>query len=187
MFPDHQSDVCLVVSDKDCCDWLENNMPSEIHHFSRVEHFGFAESLSKVLLLETDFIEHIKYLCALDDPEPDKLECVASVLCAAWSHSEKSRISVMELLTKAQTPYPSYIRSLELDKEDILRPEVKDILDNIPGFSYKLSKGFLHWSFLNYGKGSFPCSYETEEFRRFQERVIKYNPVIFDDLENLLV
>lgn len=166
---------------------MSPSIPSKIAEFTRVLHFPFDEEFRQLLAHQEEFKKAIKYLCAFEEPEPDKIECVATVLLGAWQSANKSRISALELLKTAQSYSPSYIRSFEVDREFVLDPAVKIIFDNISGFSYNLNKGFFHWSFLNgLDRGTLPYSCEKEDFRRFQERVKQQEPTNFDDLENLL-
>lgn len=180
-----QSELTLVVSDFELRERLANNIPETIAEFSKVDYFYFASSLSKVLKEENKLRKAVEYLCAFDNPEPDKVECVASVLLGAWVSSDKSNISVMELLEKARQFQPSYIRSF--DNEEVqLTSEVKTILDQIDSFTYSISRGFLQWQFANgLEEGTLPYSCETENFRRFQERIKRTRPTTFEELEIL--
>lgn len=135
---------------------------------------------------EPKFRQTIEYLCAFDNPAPDKIECVATVLLGAWVSSDKSQVSVMEILKKAQESTPSFIRSfgqkLQLD------PEINEILGKIPDFKYNLTKGFLHWEFKDgLEEGTLSYSLETDRFRQFQKLVKKNNPTCFEELEGFLI
>jgi hypothetical protein len=179
------SDLGLVVSTQELCSYLEAALPENLKECSRVLYFPFATSLSKVVAQESSFYEAIKYLSAFEQPEPDKIECVANALLGAWVACDSSRLSAMELLKKAQAVSPSYIRSFE--QYWALEPEVKAILDKIANFSYNLAKGFFHWSFANgLEEGTLPYSIDSANFRRFQDRVKLNNPTSFEKLEVLL-
>lgn len=178
-----QSEITLVVSNAQLRDRLANKIPQQIAEFSEVDYFYFASSLPKVLQEEQEFSQAVAYLCAFDNPEPDKIECVASVILGAWLSSDKSNVSIREILEKSRQSQPSYIRYF--GSQDVqIDPEVKKILDQIQGFTYSISKGFLQWQFANgLEEGTLPYSIETEKFRRFQERVKQNKPRTFDELE----
>lgn len=178
-----QSEITLVVSNPQLRDRLANKIPQQIAEFSKVDYFYFASSLPKVIQEEQEFSQAVAYLCAFDNPEPDKIECVASVILGAWLSSDKSNVSLREILEKSRQSQPSYIRYF--GSQDVqIDPEVKKILAKIQGFTYSISKGFLQWQFANgLEEGTLPYSIETENFRRFQERVKQNKPRTFDELE----
>lgn len=178
------SQITLVVSSPDLKQSLEEIIPTDIKDYSQVVHFHYATSINAVLDREPHFQQVVQYLCAVENATKDKLETVAAVLLGAWVASDKSGISVMEILQKAQQHSPSYIRTF--GPEHKLDPQVKDILDKIPKFQYKVSKGFFHWEFGGgIDKGTLMYSCETPEFYRFEDRIKQYQPTSFDELENL--
>lgn len=179
------AEVYLVVSQEDLCNKLAEKIPDEIAPFSDVQCFRYFPSLTQAIYENPDFKQAIEYLCAIENPEPDKIECVAVVLLGAWRFMEKSDLSLLAVLEKAKTSTPNFIRSLGVE-EIQLEAEVKAILDAIKFFSYRISRGFFHWEFFNgLQKGDFRC--DTAKFRRFTERIKQYQPETFiDDLENLL-
>ena len=181
-----KSDLKLVVSCEQLRDKLNSCIPENIQNYSQVIYFCKETSFDKIFKKHEDFRNAIKYLCALDNPEPDKLECVAKVLVGAWFDSDKSKASVMEVITKAQQLSPCYIRSFNLQLK--LDPEVENILNNIEGFTYKISKGFLEWEFeegLN--EGILPYSIDSLQFSKFKEKLKEKQPICFDDLEVFLI
>ncbi len=178
----------MVVSNDEIAAKLQDEIPKTIDEFACVEYFRYADSLPKVLRCNARFLDSIKYLCSSDEPEPDKIECVASVLCAAWFQTNKKEIDVFALLIKARQMSPSFIRLLKPDEEEKdIDSEAKTILDNISGFSYWLSRGYFNWSFQNgLDKGTYIHSIETKEFQHFERRIINQKPDSFEEIENLL-
>ncbi|MBE9053238.1 hypothetical protein IQ243_22990 [Nostocales cyanobacterium LEGE 11386] len=180
------SELLLVVSCDKLRANLQNSMPKNISSYSQVIYFCPDISLPKIIAQQQDFKNALKYLCAFDNPEPDKLECVATVLLGAWTSSDTSQISVMDILKKAQESIPSYIRSFETGWQ--LDPEVENILNNIDGFTYNITRGFLHWEFQNgLDEGTLSYSIETERFQKFQELIKRNNPTSFEELEVFLI
>lgn len=181
-----ESQIGLVVSSPQLKTKLESNIPSAIKEYSQVIHFPYDAQLVRLIAKEPKFRQAIEYLCAFDIFAPDKIECVATVLLGAWASSDKSQVSVMEILKKAQESTPSFIRSfgqkLQLD------PEIDEILCKIPDFKYNLTKGFLHWEFKDgLEEGTLSYSLETDRFRQFQKLVKKNNPTCFEELEGFLI
>ncbi|PAX51720.1 hypothetical protein [Brunnivagina elsteri] len=144
----------LVVACEKLKEKLNKDIPILIQNYSQVIYFCYENSLSKIIEKEVDFKKSIEYLCAFDNPEPDKIECVASVLLGAWLAIDKTKASVMDAISKAQEYIPSYIRSFQAELP--LDPEVQVILDGIDNFTYNLTRGFLHWEFQ--GRGIYKTS-----------------------------
>lgn len=95
----------------------------------------------------------------------------------------KDKGSVLE---KAQKTTPSYIRSFNLNVE--INKDLGKILEQIPDFSYSVSKGFFHWQYAQgLESGTLPYSIETQDFDKFQKLVIEKKPSSFDDLEVFLI
>jgi hypothetical protein len=108
------------------------------------------------------------------------------VLLGAWAASDKSNVTVMDILKKAQDFIPSYIRSFQSEWQ--LDPDVEKILSEIEGFTYNLTRGFLHWRFQNgLDEGTLSYSIETERFQRFQQLIKKNHPTSFEELEVFLI
>ncbi|MCH4905839.1 hypothetical protein GSN00_16065 [Cylindrospermopsis raciborskii CHAB3438] len=181
-----ESKLALVVSSLELRDKLQANIPDDIKNYSQVIYFYFADSLPKIIAQEPEFGRSLEYLCAFENPEPDKLECLATVLLGAWVASEKSKLPIMDILQKAQDFIPSYIRSFKTELQ--LNPEIKEIFDKIDGFTYNLTRGFLQWEYFDgLNAGTLPYSIETARFQKFQELIKKNRPTSFEDLEVFLI
>jgi len=181
-----ESKLALVVSSLELRDKLQANIPDDIKNYSQVIYFYFADSLPKIIAQEPEFRRSLEYLCAFENPEPDKLECLATVLLGAWVASEKSKLPIMDILQKAQDFIPSYIRSFKTELQ--LNPEIKEIFDKIDGFTYNLTRGFLQWEYFDgLNAGTLPYSIETARFQKFQELIKKNRPTSFEDLEVFLI
>lgn len=176
----------LVVSNQELRAKLDESMPAALKTYTQVLHFPYESSLVKVIARQPDFYEAIEYLCAFDNPAPDKIECVATVLLGAWVSNNKSGVCVIEILKKAQDSTPSFIRSFSQQWQ--LDPEVESILSKIEGLSYNLIRGFLHWEYGNgLDTGTLPYSLDTEKFKRFQELLKRNKPTSFEELEAFLI
>lgn len=181
-----KSEISLVVSFSALQSELDNKMPEDIKSYSQVKHFHYDSSLIKVINQEPEFKKAVEYLCCFDNPEQDKIDCVASVLLGAWCSSDRSNVSVLNVLEKAQNCNPSYVRSFTGDKE--MDSDVKEILDRIEFFTYRFSKGFLHWEYKSgLDEGTLPYSCVTERFTKFQNLVREKRPRSFDELESFLI
>lgn len=180
-----RSEMVLVVSDRQLQQRLTDACPAEIREFSQAVYFPYSENLMEVVYGAPEFHDAIKYLCAFENPAPDKIECVAKVLLGVWVADAKSDVSILDILTKAQDSSPSFIRSF--DDTLLLDPEAARILSNITGLSYRLAKGFLHWQYgNNIDQGTFPHRIGHPSFDRFQNRIKASNPTTFEAFEVLL-
>ncbi|KJH69608.1 hypothetical protein [Aliterella atlantica] len=181
-----ESQLVLVVSHPILKNNLESNIPTAIKEYTQVIDFPYDGELVKLIAKEPKFRQAIEYLCAFDNPAPDKIECVATVLLGAWVSSAKSQVSVMDILKKAQNSSPCYIRSFSQELQ--LDSEVTQILGKIPDFQYNLTKGFLHWEFKNgLMEGDLSHSIETPQFRKIQELIKTKRPTCFEELEDFLI
>ncbi|HEY9863118.1 MAG TPA: hypothetical protein V6D21_02965 [Candidatus Obscuribacterales bacterium] len=181
-----KSKLHLVVNSQTVCDNLNQEIPIHIKSCSIVIYFSPELNLAKLIEKESAFCNAVEYLSAFENPEPDKIECVVTVLLGAWRSHDKSGVSVMDILQRSQKLIPSYIRSFS--QEWRLDPDVENILSNIDNFSYNLNKGFLHWNYANeLDKGTLPYSIDTEQFQRFQELIKKSEPTSFEQLEVFLI
>ena len=181
-----ESVLHLIISSQELVTKLNDSFPATIAAYSQVRYFPYEPNIVKIMAQQPNFQKAIEYLCAFENPDPDKIECVATVLLGAWTSTDKSRVSVKEILVKAQRYQPSFIRSFSLEWQ--LYPEVESILSKIPNFTYNLNKGFLHWE---YGRGievgTLPYSADTEKFTKFQEFIKQDKPSSFDELERFLI
>jgi hypothetical protein len=181
-----ESQIYLVVSDRDLQNQLSAKCPTAIRDFSRVLYFPYEKGLGRLLDSYPDLKDAIKYLCAFEDPEIDKIECVANVLLGAIVSCARDNLSVREILEKARAYSPSYIRSIS--GESSLDPQVAEILSNITNFSYNTVRGFLHW---DYGDGiltgTVSYSIDSEQFDKIQRLIKNSNPTTFAEIQDFLL
>jgi hypothetical protein len=181
-----ESHLALVVSSSELRDTLQNNIPTDIEDYSEVIYFYFADTLPKIISQETDFRHHLEYLCAFETPDPDKIECLATVLLGAWIANNTAKVSVMDILKKAQDCNPSYIRSFQTELR--LNSELIEIFDKIEGFTYNVTRGFLQWEYLDgLNEGTLSYSIENTRFQKFQKLIKEKGPTSFDELEVFLI
>lgn len=181
-----ETQLCLVTQNEEQQKRLSESVPSEIKNYTSVFYFYYSKNISQVIEAMPSFKESIIYLSAFDNPDPDKIECVATVLLGAWCSADKSEVSVIELLHKAQATQPSYIRLFSADIE--LDPEARSILDRIPRFEYNVSKGFLHWNYADgLDTGTISHNIQTLKFKKIQELIKQNQPTSFEELECFLI
>jgi hypothetical protein len=179
-----ESELYLVVSDSTLQNTLSEKCPQSIKDFSQVLYFPYQKELSRLLDSSPSFREAIQYLCPLEDI--DKVECAAGVLLGAITSSDRSSLSVREIIEKASAFSPSYIRSLS--DEVSIDPEVAIILSNVKDFGYTVSKGFLSW---DYGSGIFTGTVtsriDSEQFEKIQRLLKQHHPTTFAGLRDFLL
>jgi hypothetical protein len=178
------SELYLVVSDLSLQNTLSDKCPQSIKDFSQVIYFPYRKELSSLLDSFPRFREAIQYLCPLEDI--DKVECAAGVLLGAITSSDRSSLSVREIIEKASAFSPSYIRSLS--DEVSIDPEVAIMLRNVEDFDYTISKGFLSW---DYGKGIFTGTVShrigSTQFEKIQRLLKQHHPTTFAGLRDFLL
>ncbi|MBC7882013.1 MAG: hypothetical protein H7Y37_11860 [Anaerolineae bacterium] len=186
---DYSTSKCLmVVSQEHVYQKLKEAMPENIKDFTQVSYFPAAKSVSELLNKSLKLRELLAFLSAFDEemPDRDKLETIASVLLGAWISSDQSQVTLHGLLVKTREASPNYIRSLA--EPPPLDPRVKEILDNLPDFTYSLTKGFLKWKYLDgLQEGTLPYSQDDQRFESFQRLLKRNQPTDFDALEVFLI
>ncbi len=164
---------------------LQEQCPEDIKNFSQVIFFPHAQELSQLLKALPSLQKSIKYICSFAEPEIDKIECVATALLGAIAASTHENISVREILEKARSVSPNYIRSLSHNLT--IDSEVARVLNSINNFTYNTDKGFLHW---NYGDGIFTgtvsYSIDSEQFGKIQRLLKTICPQTFVELHDFL-
>lgn len=180
-------ELMLVVSNPTLGDRLLRSIPSQIQPFSRVIHFPYAPTLLRIIQQEPQFRNALAYLSVYEEPTLDAIDAIATVLLGAWVSSDRTNITLSEVLTKAQQCQPSFIRSFSKE-EPTLDVEVITILNRIENFTYTLEKGFFSWKYQGgLEQGTLLYSCETESFRRFQDYIKRNVPTSFEELEGLLL
>jgi len=102
----------LVCSDSNQTKHLGRHIPEEISKHSKVENFGYAESLNATLQIEPKLADAIKSLCAFADT--DKIERLGTLILGVWSANSGQISNVCELWEQVLQHEPNYVRN---DKE----------------------------------------------------------------------
>jgi hypothetical protein len=101
-----------VVSNSELQADLIANCPESIASFSKVIYFPYLPSIGRLLGIHPELKAAVENLCASDRPELDKVECVATVLLGAIVSSNDDQQSVSEILERARSCSPNYIRTV---------------------------------------------------------------------------
>jgi hypothetical protein len=118
------------------------------------------------------------------DVQSDKLRALANIILGAWV-SAPNELSISELAHALERTPTAFARPLAGTAK--LPVDVRAIFRRIPGFRFKVRKGFLFWSCGPVDNGIYPFSMRTKEFGNLIKRLRKTRPRCFEDIEEQLV
>lgn len=176
----------LVVSSSNVLEKL-GIVPSSIATHSDVIHFPYGEGRINRLIQEYEpLCTTLKHLARTADVPLDALEGILGVLIIGLMRQDGQKVSVEDVVKAARAVSPSLIRLFPEELEQLeLDASFVAILASIPGFVYRVDRGFFEWSYGDTsGVSSADCL--TEDFRRLQTRVVSKSPDTFEELEELL-
>ena len=180
-------ELTLVCSKLDVRERLSNAVPDEIRPFSSVEFFPFEGSLLDLMERHAWLKDDFGQVSRFDAPSDVQAEQIARVLMGLLPLRDGD-MSVRALLKRAQSTSPQLVRSSESDQQAMqhVSPALRAILEQLPGFSYQIRRGFLHWSVslgssVTKGTLSFDCS--SDRFLTWQNKIIQIQPSAFVDIE----
>jgi hypothetical protein len=176
--------LSLVVSSNELKKSLDKNIPKVISDVTSVVFFPYYESVSRQIKENNNFKEKLESLIALDNPSDDKLEALASVVLGYWESTEKKDVLIESIYLKIENYNCSFLKSSSTTNID---ENVETILRSINGFLFKNENGNFVWSYNGKDSGVFGNKIGSEEFKSFEENVLKMNPVNFDNLEMIMI
>jgi hypothetical protein len=115
--------------------------------------------------------------------ETDKLVTLARLILAIWI-SAPNRLTVKKLAIHLRSTQCAFVRPMTPFLP--MPVGVERILGRIPGFRFKLQKGFLFWSCGSVNNGVYPHNATTRQFRNLMNRIKKSRPRTFGDIEEQL-
>lgn len=184
--------VVLVTSDGDCAASLQASVPEELSGKVEVRWFPWAERSNVMCQLWPAAVEAVAWLSKYEAPNFQQVSDVLTVLIGVWS-SQDGSIVVSALIEKARELSPTLIRPLVADDvvQQALTDEFKNALAAIDNFSYSIVKGFFVWDFSfpngSTQQGIFAKDCLSDSFKKFQARVVKLQPMTFEEIEEELL
>jgi hypothetical protein len=176
----------LIVSNKQLKVELEATIPASIASHTRVLHFPYGDGSKNKLLLESPELQDLlRPLSKKPKPSLADLESVFGVLIIA-TFSEPHGATVDTLLRTANREQPYQLRCFDVvDLKQYVQPEFEAVLASVPGLSYSFDKGFFSWSAFGTSQ-TLHTDCTSEEFARFQKRIVQKKSLTFDEFEELL-
>lgn len=184
--------VVLVTSDVKCADSLQASVPNELSGRVEVRWFPWAERSNVMCKLWPTAVEAVAWLSKYEAPNFQQVSDVLTVLIGVWA-SQNGIIVVSALIEKARDLSPTLIRPLVADDvvQQALTDEFKNALAAIDNFSYSTVKGFFVWDFSfpngSTQQGIFAQDCLSDSFKKFQDRVVKLQPMTFEEIEEELL
>ncbi|RAS27942.1 hypothetical protein [Paraburkholderia bryophila] len=177
--------VELVVAEAQTAENLADKIPPDIVACASVVHFPYFGSLNRLVLTHAPLREHLLALTRKEKPDLDDLEGAFSALLLAWI-KVVGESSVEAIAQAARQQSPQLLRTFPLtDGEQHLLPQFIDALAGVTDLRYSVKRGFFSWTAEGFSE-TFTCECGSEEFARFQQRVIRAKPSNLDDFWELL-
>ncbi|KVE90630.1 hypothetical protein WJ01_01200 [Burkholderia vietnamiensis] len=175
----------LVVADSSVAQTLTEKIPVGISGYSSVEYFPSPGTINQLVLTHAPLRETLSALTRVENPEFDELEATFSALLLAWVRVVGGS-PVQDIVQSARKQSPQLLRVFPLtDGKEFLQQEFLDALAGIPDLRYSVKRGFFSWAAEGVSVTlDRDCS--SEEFGRFQQRVIQAKPKNIDDFWDLM-
>lgn len=174
--------LSLVVSDETSAERLDLKRPIDLPAETKVAHYPDVNLFQ--LIKQNHLRSELAGLSRKVDARDDDLMYLARALMARWCDRD-GECSAEDLLDNTVR---RFMRSLHKgNPEDILVPEVKQILNGIPGFKYTVSRGFLQY---HYKGTSQVLAFDVfdERFKTVQEWIRGTHPSTFPgNFEDMLM
>jgi hypothetical protein len=130
------TECSIVLSRKEAYQGLLDSLPEDLHPKPQIIHFSTAETINALLKTNSDFKNVITRICAIKNPNLDKLEVVATILLGVWDASSKTNVRIADFYQGCIHLNPNYI----VGSEHVLPLDVESILTSIPGVFFRSSK-----------------------------------------------
>jgi hypothetical protein len=175
--------LSLVVSSENRARLLQESRPAELPETVAITYFPDKEIVG--LLRENHLGNDLQEICKYENPKLDELSYVAKVLLAIWCDC-KGRCRASDFVQSEVTKYLRGDRYRRCAAPG-LRVRVREILDAIPGFQYKVFRGFFSYLYKNTRQVFLFDVYDTR-FETVQNWIEKETPKEFPgEFEDMLV
>lgn len=173
----------LVVANEDVFNAM-SAVPASIADHSNVVFFPYADGHANRLVIEYKPLRDLlTQLTRLEDASDDELGSVLGMLMLGMQQATTTTVEAV--IEKAQRASPSLIRLFPWQMEGMeLQLEFVNVLDKIFELQYGVSRGFFHWNALG-TSGTLQFNCLSQDFERFQKRVIELAPETFEKFEEL--
>lgn len=177
--------LTVVVSQDHRKQWLDGSMPEKLRGAVTVYHFPAVERISELAQRQA-LKDPLRDISASRSPGSSLLHGLVEGFELAWLERERDGDGEADL---AQMVAFLRERPHFLVRRPLPQPIHPDwdrflgILSGIPDLEYHYDRGYLEWS-SGPRESSFvkePC--DSEEFRRFVDRVLKKRPTTLEELE----
>jgi hypothetical protein len=185
-------ELLLVLSDRDQAERLAKEIPEEISTTTNVQWFPWEEPITLFCEKWQPELGALAWLSNHTDPNFQNIAEVLGVLYGAWVLCSGA-VSAADVVARARCLSPMLIRPLVSDHEvsATLRDGFRESLVKIENFSYSIAKGFFSWEFSHPNgtstRGIFQQDCLSEQFKKFQEWVVRRSPTTFDEIEEELL
>jgi len=172
----------LVVSKKDVQKNLKKNFPASISHHTEIVFFPAAPTINHMLQVNPGFRSILVDICAINNPNSDKLEAIAAIILGVWDGGSKEKVSVEDIVNGCFLMNPNFLKR----HAGQLLKNIESIFMSVKGFSYKVEHGFISWNYLLTDSGVFQHPIGSPQFIQWENDIMKLTITTFDELEPYL-
>ena len=177
------AELYLTVSRTELCDILVAGLPEKISTYTKVIHFGTADSSNSLIRTNNDFKDELVKMCAISNPSSDTLDALGTIVLGAWDGTNKTNVSIAHILNKCYDENPNYIKGFE----NRVSENLNRVLGSINGFTFVVEHGYIVWNYLNSDKGILQYAIGTRQYVQWENDITNSGAEItFEILEPFL-
>lgn len=180
-----KSKLYLVVSNKSLAKRLRISRPKKLIKIVTVKHFPATTSVNRLILESPTFRKALSELCALKNPQTDKLETIAAQILGQWDISGKTRVTLGQIRDRCLTSSPHFFKG----GGNHISNRLDALLRSVNDLTFTISNGTLEWDF-NSGtdNGVLPYKIGSTEFNQFENDLLNFPiGVTFQEIEHLFI
>ena len=175
------TEYTMVVAKSEVYQTLVDSIPGDVN-FVNVLQYDTETSINSLVRKNAMLKQELVKMCALTNPDLDKLEALGTILLGVWDGAEKKQISLNELMDRSHRLNPNYIKGLN----NKISSRLEGIFKNIGGFSYEVQNGYIVWRFEPTDKGELEFAIGSAPYEQWENDVFNSNPTSFEELETFL-
>lgn len=175
-----KSRLFLVVSNEALRTRLQSSTSAKLSKVARITFFPY-QSIALLVQTHEPFRKALIKLSPFGQRvENDKLVSLAKFVCGHW-FAANNKMTIDNLAKAMETEAGAFCRPKKGTRS--MPSHIKGILSRIPGFRWKIEKGFFSWSWGSTDSGRYPHHCWTREFERLLSRIQQGRPDCFSAIE----
>ena len=173
----------MVVSRAELSKKLNLTMPRKIKKYTRVGNFKSAASINSLIRINPYVKDELMEMCAISNPSSDKLDTLGNIILGAWDGTDKTKIKLGDIIATCYNLNPNYLKGFS----ERISTQLKEILDSIIGFTYKVENGYIVWSYGKTDSGTISFPIGSRDFLQWENDLFNLpRTQLFEGIESYL-